>query len=49
MSDFSYLMDAYRRDPMDLEAIAPRLSATPCSPLGGKHPADTLALLEAEQ
>ena len=43
MTDFAYLMDAYRRDPLDLHAIALRLAATPCGPLGMKHPADAPA------
>ena len=40
MTDFSYLMDAYRNDPMDLEDIAMRLADAPCNPLGMKRPAD---------
>jgi hypothetical protein len=50
MTDFAYLMDAYRRDPLDLEAIAMRLAATPCSPIGMQHPADVaLEMLRAER
>jgi len=40
MNDFAYLMDAYRGDPLALGAIAMKLAATPCGPIGMKHPAD---------
>ncbi len=40
MSDFVYLMAAYRKDEMDLEDIAMRLAATPCGPIGMKYPVD---------
>ena len=40
MTDFAYLMDAYREDPGDLEGIAMRLADAPCGPLGMKRPAD---------
>lgn len=40
MNDFAYLMDAYRGDPVALGDIALKLAATPCGPIGMKHPAD---------
>jgi hypothetical protein len=42
MTDFAYLMDAYRRNPMVLEGIALRLADAPCSPFGMRHPVDVV-------
>ena len=40
MTDFAFLMDGFRNDPMDLEETALRLADAPCGPLGMKRPAD---------
>ena len=50
MTDFTYLMDGYRGDPLDLESIALRLADAPCGPLGMRRPADVaVELLGAER
>ena len=42
MNDFANLMDAFRENPLSLSDVAVKLAATPCSPIGMKHPTDVV-------
>jgi hypothetical protein len=47
MNDFAYLLEAFYRDPLSLTDVAVRLAATPCGPIGMRHPRDVVLELLA--
>ena len=42
MTDFAYLMESYRLDPIALDDLALKLAQAPCGPIGMKRPAEVV-------